>query len=156
MLSVPVEYFGFVFLSGVVGYMIGSAISARLASHFVPEQLSLLGTLLALAATLIMWLGSSLYPLSVAAYMIPMAFFSTALGLVLPNSMAIALRPFPQIAGTASALLGFIQMSISALSSALVGILLTNSPQPMVFTMVIISTLALILNFIMYKRHQRS
>jgi DHA1 family bicyclomycin/chloramphenicol resistance-like MFS transporter len=156
MLSVPVEYFGFIFLAGVVGYMIGSAVSARLASRFVPEQLSLIGTVLALAATLIMWLGSSLYPLSVPVYMIPMAFFSTALGLVLPNSMAIALRPFPQIAGTASALLGFIQMSIAALSSALVGMLLTNSPQPMVLTMVIISTVALILNFIMYKRHQRS
>ncbi len=155
-LSVPVEYFGFIFLAGVVGYMIGSAVSARLASRFVPEQLSLIGTVLALAATLIMWLGSSLYPLSVPVYMIPMAFFSTALGLVLPNSMAIALRPFPQIAGTASALLGFIQMSIAALSSALVGMLLTNSPQPMVLTMVIISTVALILNFIMYKRHQRS
>ena len=156
MLSVPVEYFGFIFLSGVVGYIIGSAISARLASSFSPEQLSLLGALLALAATLIMWLGSSVYPLSVLAYMIPMAFFSTALGLVLPNSMAIALRPFPQIAGTASALLGFIQMGIAALSSALVGMVLTTSPQPMVFTMVGVSVIALILNFIMYKRHQRS
>ena len=156
MLSVPVEYFGFVFISGVVGYVIGSAVSARLASRFAPEQLSLIGTLLALAATLTMWLGSSLFPLSVAAYMIPMAFFSTALGLVLPNSMAVALRPFSQIAGTASALLGFIQMSISAISSALVGMWLTTSPQPMVLTMVIISAVALILNFIMYKRHQHS
>ncbi len=156
MLSVPVEYFGFVFISGVVGYVIGSAVSARLASRFAPEQLSLIGTLLALAATLTMWLGSSLFPLSVAAYMIPMAFFSTALRLVLPNSMAVALRPFSQIAGTASALLGFIQMSISAISSALVGMWLTTSPQPMVLTMVIISAVALILNFIMYKRHQHS
>ena len=156
MLSVPVEYFGFVFISGVVGYVIGSAVSARLASRLVPEQLSLIGTLLAVATTLMMWLGSWLFPLSVAAYMIPMALFSIALGLVLPNSMAVALRPFSQIAGTASALLGFIQMSISAVSSALVGMWLTTSPQPMVLTMVIISAVALILNFVMYKRHQHS
>jgi len=84
-----------------------------------------------------------------------MALFSTALGLVLPNSMAIALRPFPHIAGTASALLGFIQMAISALSSALVGILLTTTPQPMVITMLTISAIALGLNMIMYNRHRR-
>ena len=156
VLAVPVEYFGLIFISGVLGYIIGSGISARLASLYTSEQLTLLGTILGLAATLIMWLGSTQYPLSIAAYMAPMTLFSTALGLVLPHSMAIALRPFPQIAGTASALLGFIQMSISAVSSALVGLLLTNSPQPMVLTMVAISTISLILSFIMYKRHRHS
>ena len=155
MLSVPVQYFGFVFLSGVGGYVLGSAISARLAGRLAPEQLTLLGTMLGVTATLIMWLSSTLYPLSVAAYMVPMIFFSTALGLVLPNSMAIALRPFPQIAGTASALMGFIQMSIAAGSSALVGLLLSESPQPMVLTMVFIAAIALVLNFTMYKRHRR-
>ena len=155
MLSVPVQYFGFIFLSGVGGYVLGSAISARLAGRLVPEQLTVLGTLLGQTATLIMWLSSTLYPLSVAAYMVPMVFFSTALGLVLPNSMAIALRPFPQIAGTASALLGFIQMSIAAGSSALIGLLLNESPQPMVLTMVLIAAIALVLNFTMYKRHRR-
>ena len=41
------------------------------------------------------------------------------MGLVLPHAMAIALAPFPHIAGTASSLLGFIQMSLSATASAL-------------------------------------
>ncbi len=156
LLSVPVEYFGFIFIAGVLGYVVGSGASARLASHFVPEQLSFLGTALGLLSTLIMWLGSTFYPLSVAVYMLPMALYSVALGLVLPNSMAVALRPFSQIAGTASALLGFIQMSIAAALSALVGLLLSASPQPMVLTMVVISAIALTLNFIMYKRHRHS
>jgi len=156
VLAVPVEYFGFIFISGVLGYIIGSGISARLTSRYTSEQLTLQGTALGLAATLLMWLSSTLYPLSIAAYMAPMVLFSTALGLVLPNSMAVALRPFPQIAGTASALLGFIQMAISAVSSALVGLLLTTSPQPMVLTMVTISAISLALNFIMYKRLRRS
>ena len=156
ILKVPVEYFGFIFISGVLGYIIGSGISARLASRYVPEQLTLMGSLLGLLAAIAMWLSSTAYPLSVATYMAPMVFFSAALGLVLPNSMAVALRPFPQIAGTASALLGFIQMSIAAGSSALVGLLLSTSPQPMVVVMVTVSAVSLILNFIMYKRHRRS
>jgi len=154
VLGVPVQYFGLVFLAGVVGYAIGSAVSARLSSRFMPEQLSLLGTVVGLGSTLLMWLGTTVYPQSIAAYMIPMALFSTALGLVLPNSMAIALRPFPHIAGTASSLLGFIQMSISALSSAFVGTMLSTTPLPMVLTMVGTLTLSLVLNIIMYSRHR--
>ncbi len=154
VLGVPVQYFGLVFLAGVVGYAIGSAVSARLSSRFMPEQLSLLGTVIGLGSTLLMWLGSTLYPQSIAVYMFPMALFSTALGLVLPNSMAIALRPFPHIAGTASSLLGFIQMSISALSSAFVGTMLSTTPLPMVLTMVGTLALSLILNIIMYSRHR--
>ncbi|MFT5709537.1 MAG: DHA1 family bicyclomycin/chloramphenicol resistance-like MFS transporter [Halioglobus sp.] len=156
MLGVPVQYFGYIFLTGVVGYALGSGLSARLAGRRTPEQLSLLGTTMGLAACLIMWLSSFLYPDKVATYMLPMALFSAALGLTLPNSMAIALRPFPHIAGTASSLLGFIQMSIAAIASALAGLLLTTSPQPMVLTMVGTAILSLILNFIMYKRHQNS
>lgn len=156
MLGVPVQYFGYIFLSGVVGYALGSALSARLAGRYTPEQLSLLGTTIGLTACLIMWLSSFIYADKIASYMVPMAFFSASLGLVLPNSMAIALRPFPHIAGTASSLLGFIQMSISAIASALVGLLLTTSPQPMVLTMVGAAALSLMLNFIMYKRHQNS
>ncbi len=156
MLGVAVEYFGFIFLSGVLGYMAGSAVSARLANRYLPEQLSLLGTQLGVAATFIMWLGSAWYPHSVAAYMLPMVLFSVSMGLVLPNAMAIALRPFPHIAGTASALLGFIQMSAAAISSALVGMALSTTPKPMVLVMVVISLIALMLNVIMYRRYRRA
>jgi DHA1 family bicyclomycin/chloramphenicol resistance-like MFS transporter len=156
MLGVPVQYFGYIFLTGVVGYVLGSALSARLAGRYTPQQLSLLGTTMGLTACLIMWLSSFFYPDKVATYMVPMVLFSASLGLVLPNSMAIALSPFPHIAGTASSLLGFIQMSIAAIASALVGLLMTTSPQPMVLTMVGTAALSLILNFIVYKRHQNS
>lgn len=156
MLGVPVQYFGYIFLAGVIGYAMGSALSARLAGRCTPEQLTLLGTAIGLAACLVMWLSSLIYPDKIASYMAPMAFFSASLGLVLPNSMAIALRPFPHIAGTASSLLGFIQMSISAIGSAVVGLMLTTSPQPMVLTMVGTATLAFLLNAIVYKRHQNS
>jgi DHA1 family bicyclomycin/chloramphenicol resistance-like MFS transporter len=103
-----------------------------------------------------MWLCSSLAPLNIFAYLLPMVLFSTALGLVLPNSMAIAMRPFPTIAGTASALLGFIQMSVSALASALVGTVLSDTPRPMVLTMVGICLAALLLNVMMYQRLQHA
>lgn len=139
MLGVPVQYFGFIFLSTVVGYMAGSAISARMASRYDSHQTMVVGALLCLLTTAIMWAGASLYPESIWVLMLPMTLYAIGMGLVLPHAMAIALAPFPHIAGTASALLGFLQMGLSAIGTALVGSLLSDSPQPMLMAMFIIT-----------------
>ena len=93
-----------------------------------------------------MWIGALLLPRSVAVLALPMMFYSAGMGLVLPNAMAVALRPFPHIAGTASALLGFIQMSLSATATALVGAYLKDTPAPMLHFMFCITFLALLLS----------
>jgi len=154
MLGVPVEYFGFIFLTSVVGYMLGSAVSARLTRYKASEQTVLLGAILAAVATGTMWLGSTLFSDSISALVVPMVFYATGMGLVLPNAMAVALRPFPHIAGTASALLGFIQMSLSASASALVGTFLQDTPQPVLAFMCLITLLAVGLSTRVYQRHR--
>jgi DHA1 family bicyclomycin/chloramphenicol resistance-like MFS transporter len=154
MLGVPVEYFGFIFLTSVVGYMLGSAVSARLTRYQASEHTVLVGAIVAAVATAIMWLGSTLFPASISALVVPMVFYATGMGLVLPNAMAVALRPFPHIAGTASALLGFIQMSLSASTSALVGAFLQDTPQPVLVFMCVITLLALGLSVRVYQRHR--
>ena len=152
MLGVPVEYFGFIFLTSVLGYMLGSAVSAKLTRYYEPEQTVLLGAVLAAAATGAMWLGWQLLPRSIAVLVLPMVFYATGMGLVLPNAMAIALRPFPHIAGTASALLGFIQMSLSASATALMGAFLKDTPVPMLAFMFLITLLSLGLSARLYQR----
>jgi DHA1 family bicyclomycin/chloramphenicol resistance-like MFS transporter len=155
MLGVPVEYFGLIFLTTVLGYMGGSALSAKLAGKQDSESLMLIGSAIALAATVVMGVASTLYPKSIYALMLPMTFFTTALGMVLPHAMAIALRPFAHIAGTASAFMGFIQMALSAGISAVVGQYLTDTPRPMVFTMALVSLLALGLILRIYSHRER-
>jgi len=156
MLGVPVEYFGFIFLSSVVGYMLGSAVSARLTRYYAPEQTILLGATLVAIATGAMWLGAQQFPDSISALVLPMVFYATGMGLVLPNAMAVALRPFPHIAGTASALMGFIQMSMSAAATALVGALLKDTPAPMLVFMFLATLLALGLSILVYQRYTRT
>jgi MFS transporter, DHA1 family, multidrug resistance protein len=151
MLGVPVEYFGFIFLSSVAGYMLGSGLSARLSRHYDSEQTVLVGAALAATAAGTMWLGTHLLPRSIAVLVLPMMFYSTGMGLVLPNAMAVALRPFAHIAGTASALLGFIQMSLSASATALVGTYLKDTPAPMLNFMLLITLLALLLSVSLYR-----
>ncbi|MCB1699484.1 MAG: multidrug effflux MFS transporter [Pseudomonadales bacterium] len=145
MLGVAPQYFGLIFLGSVVGYMAGSALSARLSKRQDSERIMRLGVILAICASCLLLLCSSIWPASILALMLPMMIYSIAMGLVLPHSMAIALRPFPHIAGTASALLGFIQMSLSAGTSALTGVFLTDTPQPMVWMLVIITLTSLAL-----------
>ncbi|MEP6844950.1 MAG: multidrug effflux MFS transporter [Panacibacter sp.] len=52
-------------------------------------------------------------------------------GFIFPNSSALSLAPFSKNAGSASAVLGTIQMSIGAFSSAMVSVLSNNSALPM-------------------------
>lgn len=154
MLGVPVQYFGFVFLSTVAGYIVGSGVSARMALRYDSEQTMLYGVGLCLLSTTVIWAGATVFPQSVLALMLPMALYATGMGLVLPHTMAIALAPFPHIAATASSLLGFIQMSLAALGTALVGQLLGDSPLPMLAAMFLLSVIALLLALSVFRRHR--
>jgi MFS transporter, DHA1 family, multidrug resistance protein len=156
MLGVPVKYFGFIFLSSVGGYILGSGLSARLSRSYDSELTVLVGAALATAAVGTMWIGAQLLPRGIAVLVLPMMFYSTGMGLVLPNAMAVALRPFPHIAGTASALLGFIQMSLSASTTALVGMYLKETPAPMLNFMLCITIFALLLGVSLYRRRQQT
>jgi len=156
MLGVPMQFFGFIFLTSVVGYMAGSGLSARLSSSIDSEKTVLFGAVLAAASTGSMWLGARLWPESIAVLVLPMAAYSTAMGLVLPNAMAVALRPFPHIAGTASALLGFVQMSLSAAATATVGAYLVDTAVPLLNFMLVISLLALALSTLLFWGRSRT
>lgn len=152
MLGVPLPYFGLIFLTTVIGYFLGSALSARLASLLESPQVVMLGAAMMVCACLAMLLWSSLQPQSISALMLPMMVYTAGLGMLLPHSMNLALQPYPHMAGTTSALLGFIQMSVSASASGLVGALLADSPAPLVWMMTTIVVVGALL--LLPVRHQ--
>lgn len=133
MMGVPERYFGFLFLSTVAGYISGSAISTRLALQMESERVMWIGVNLSVVSATAMAIGPELWfhPASIAA---PMTFFALSLGISLPHAMASALKPYPQMAATASALLGFTQMGLSSVAGAVVGFFLTDSARPMTLT----------------------
>lgn len=69
-------------------------------------------------------------------------------GFIFPNASAMAMAPFKVTAGTASALLGFLQMGLGAISSGLVSLLHNDSTQPMLITMGLCAFLSLILHVV--------
>ena len=74
-----------------------------------------------------------------------MAVYLAGLGMVLPQSIAGALTPFPERAGAASSLLGFIQQSVAALCGAIVGALLGHSAWPLAIAVAVTGCATLML-----------
>jgi DHA1 family bicyclomycin/chloramphenicol resistance-like MFS transporter len=69
--------------------------------------------------------------------------YMIGVGLTMPNAMAGAIGPFPKMAGTASALLGFVQMGVAALVGVAVGHLDDATARPMASAVALAGLLAL-------------
>jgi DHA1 family bicyclomycin/chloramphenicol resistance-like MFS transporter len=68
-------------------------------------------------------------------------------GFTLPATLAGALAPFPQQAGLASALLGFLQLLTAAGIGVLIGLLyeLDPSPRPMMLALAVVALAAVLI-----------
>jgi len=64
-----------------------------------------------------------------------MLLFLSCQGFTFPNAAALAMAPFTKGAGSASALMGALQMVLGALASALVGVFFNGTALPMAFIM---------------------
>ena len=71
--------------------------------------------------------------------------FLACQGFTFPNASALALAPFDENAGSASALLGCVQMAVGALSSALVSVFHNDTAVPMGFVMALCAVTALVI-----------
>lgn len=69
--------------------------------------------------------------------------FLACQGFTFPNASALAIAPFEQNAGSASALMGCIQMATGTLSSVLVSIFHNDTAVPMAFVMALCAFIAL-------------
>jgi DHA1 family bicyclomycin/chloramphenicol resistance-like MFS transporter len=115
------DLYGYCFAAIVVGYMIGTLISGRFGRRIGGDRLVLIGGLLATAGGVSMaafaWTGN----VTVATIVLPQMVAMVGVGFTFPNSQAGAIGPFPQMAGAASALVGFFQMGVAAAVGLAIG-----------------------------------
>ena len=130
-MEVKAEHFGFYFVFIVVGYISGNLFTARIGYRWASRHVFRLGICISCAASFLMVVFCLMQWFSVLFIVIPVMFVAMAVGVVMPNATAEALRPFSHMAATASALMGFIQMGAAAISGWLVGMFLQDSPLPM-------------------------
>lgn len=131
LFGVAPENFGFLFALNIVGIMIGSFVNSRLVTRFGIRRMLVFGTTMALAGGLSVALFASLGVGGLAAIVASIVIFMTPHNVVNANATAGALEKFPQIAGTASALIGAIRFAIGAAVGAAVGLLHDGTAVPM-------------------------
>ncbi len=140
--AVKQQHFGYYFALAVFGYMAGTFLSGRMTGWLDPERVLQIGiglTALACAAMLILaWSRVD----HIAAVMAPMVVFMIGLGKVMPQSQTGALVPFPHMAGTAAAFLGFIQFAFAALVGIGVGQFHDGTQVPMATAIGVMGILA--------------
>ncbi|GLK66548.1 multidrug effflux MFS transporter [Hansschlegelia plantiphila] len=138
--------YGAAFAIGVIGYVGGTLAAGPLVrlrgldgAIGVGSAAVALGGLLMLALVLF-------GPQTPAAIVGPMMVYMFGVGLVMPQSMACALQPFPERAGAASSLVGFAQMTFGAIVGVGLGRTLslgTVLPLPIAVSLFGVATLAL-------------
>ncbi len=123
--------FGVAFALGSLGYMTGSALAARIVVRFGLDGVLGIGGCACAAGGLGMVAATALGLTSSLSLVLPVAVYLAGLGMVLPQGIAGAMTPFPERAGAASSLFGFVQQSVAALCGAAVGWFLGQSAWPL-------------------------
>jgi len=76
------------------------------------------------------------------------------MGIAYPNALAGAVGPFPRIAGAASALMGFLFMSLAAVGGSAVGALYDRSQMPLAVIVAILGVASLLSYWLLIWRHR--
>ena len=118
--------FGSWFLIVSLAFMAGSFLSTRLAQAFSVDQMILSGNLLSLLGAAFLVGLSVLSQLSFAGLFLPMALLVFGRGLSQPNSQSAAINSSDRSSGTASGLMGFIQLMTGAAIAQLIPVLLEH------------------------------
>jgi DHA1 family bicyclomycin/chloramphenicol resistance-like MFS transporter len=151
-MGVPVEEFGYYFSAVVIGYMIGTFISTRLSGPLGLARTAILGaSLMAAGAAVAVTLAFAGLN-TPSAVVFPAAAMLIGIGLLFPNALAGAIGPFFDRAGSASALLGFIQMSMGAVMSLVSGLFFDGTARAMTVGMALGAALSLILLLVLLDR----
>jgi DHA1 family bicyclomycin/chloramphenicol resistance-like MFS transporter len=127
----PPSTYGLMILLPMAGYILGNASVVRLSVLLGSARLFILGLALSFASGVILafWCLAELTPW---ALFVPMALSSVGNGMSQPPGVAAGLSVYPRIAGAASGLLGFMQMTVAAFGTLLLGLLPRDSVAAMV------------------------
>jgi DHA1 family bicyclomycin/chloramphenicol resistance-like MFS transporter len=119
----PPSTYGLMILLPMATYMLGNAVTARFAPRLGSARLLLSGRTIALVGALLLALWAGPGDLSVWALFVPIGLAEIGDGMSQPAVVAAGLSIHPRLAGTASGLMGFLQMTVAALGSFIVALL---------------------------------
>ncbi len=143
--NVSPKVYGGIFALLSVGFIGGGQINIQLMKRYKSEAIFRAALITQVAASILFLAGVASSWLGLYGIITMFFICLSCLGLINPNANALALAPFTRTIGSASALLGFIQIGLASLASAGVGLFNAISPVPSVLLMTLTSAIALVL-----------
>jgi DHA1 family bicyclomycin/chloramphenicol resistance-like MFS transporter len=143
--------FGLIFACLAVGFIGSNQINVLLLRKFSSIQIFYGSLLVECPAALLFLIGVMQGWIGFKVTLVLLFIVLTSLGLAYPNAAALALSPIDHNIGSASAMLGFIQIGISGLASASIGALDSSSLRPTVIILAATSWIGLAI-FLIGKR----
>jgi len=124
------QKFGAIFAGLSVGFIGSNQINVFLLRKFSSEQIFRATLLVECPVALLFLVGTLCGWFGLTATLVLLFISLSSLGLAYPNAAALALVPFDHNIGSASAMLGFLQIGVSGLASASIGIFDSHTMMP--------------------------
>jgi DHA1 family bicyclomycin/chloramphenicol resistance-like MFS transporter len=131
LFQVTEKQYGWIFALIAMGLIGSSQINSVLLRNYKSEQIIKVALLCQTITAFVLLMGTLLGYLEVFSTIFFIFIFLCCQGFTFPNTSALSLAPFSTRAGSASALLGGIQMAVGAATSALVSFLSNSTALPM-------------------------
>lgn len=143
--GVSEQQYGWIFAAIAAGLIGCSQLNNVILKKYKSEQIIRVVLLTQSLIGLMLVAGIALGILKLYSTIFLMFLFLSCQGFTFPNSAALAMAPFSKGAGSASALMGALQMACGAIASALVGVFFNGTAVPMAAIMALCSVLGLII-----------
>jgi DHA1 family bicyclomycin/chloramphenicol resistance-like MFS transporter len=133
--GVSPQAFGLLFGLNGIGLVCASQLNARLVLRVPPFVILRTVLPITAAGALAMLVTTATGAFGIIGLAAPLLVVMTSLGLVLPNSGALALNRHPESAGTAAALVGMTQFVVGGIAGPVIGLAGTANAVPMALVM---------------------
>ncbi len=144
--------FGWIFGLVASGIISASQVNNLVIKKFTSMQILRMALLAQFLICLFLSVGAKFGWLQLETNILLLFLILACQGFIFPNLTSLALQPFHQGAGAASAMMGAIQMAWGAICAALLGILFDGTPFTMAIIMLLCASVANIL-FSLIKKH---
>ena len=139
----PTEY-GYYFIMIPAGFMTGNYVARHFGKTISIDNMIAIGASIGIIGIVLALLLQFLDMNSPFALFLPIALAVLGNGITLPNAQAAAINEFPEYAGTASGLTGFLQMSVSSVAAQAVALIFNGTVYPLLGLMLVASLISLL------------
>ena len=144
-MNISPKEFGVWMATTSVGYVIGNLANKRLLDRYRIELITFTGAIASLASLLLMELWHYAVPNSPTGLAIPMLLVGLSNGVIIANSIIIASSAIPRLRGSATGLVGAMQMGAGGISGTVaIWLGADQSTHVGIFTLIVISFCSLL------------